>query len=475
VTMMAIALLSACLTYNILGGLGRIAGIGFTGFALSTFVISQVGKVILFERADQNLDVPQLTITVYAVYFFSLMLGTFAFSRLRLPLPRPAEPDTPTQSSYLYVVSLAGGLVGGFVTLALDIGGSEGHTSMMHSYARALSFLLPFSLVLAVDARIRKTEGRQCFGWMVVWPTLAMMLIGFLRTARAMFMEPLVIIFLSCYVRDFRFRRRHLLVAVGCVAALFFLISPFLLWARGREDTGTIGTDAATLLRVLESAPAQWATIGHDVAESDLENSGVVNYFPTPGAVTVNRLVMIGKDSTLINACSSGFHYGFTTLKMDFATQMPRFLYPNKPDIGPNGYLGHLDGQESDLVESTASTITPIADSYGSFSWIGVVLFPLLVVPAIFVIYESIFDVGRPWGTVATMMLALGIWVGSMGSQIGDAMIRTPIYILIISRCAAWLVGTIPKNADRAVSLRQFGGRPVAAGAADGQPSESGL
>jgi hypothetical protein len=434
-----------------------------------------VGKVVLFEPADQNLDVPQLTITVYAVYSFSLMLGTFLFSRVRLPLPKPAELDTPTQSTYLYAVSFAGGLVGTFGVMALDLAGEAAHDSLAHGFARALSYLLPFSLVLAVDARIRKTNGRHSFGWTAVGPTLAMMFTGFITTGRGPFMEPFLIVFLTCYVRDYRFTRRHFVTAAGIAAALFFFVSPYYLWARQwKSSDATLTTQAATMLRALESAPAQWNTIIHDVGESDLSNTGSVNYFPTPGAVTVNRLVMIGKDSTLINACSSGFHYGFTSLKLDFATQIPRFLYPNKPDVGSAEYLGHLDGQESDEFETTYSTVSSIADSYGAFSWAGVVLFPLLALPVLFVVYESVFDISRPWGTVAAMAIVFGPQ-GTMGQSIAETMIRTPIYIIAISWCAAWSIRMIPTAGDREVAPAKDYGPSVAAGANDGQPSESAL
>jgi hypothetical protein len=461
VTMMVIAVFSACVTYNTLGGLGTISGIGFTYFALSTLVISQVGKVILFEPADQNLDVPQLTITVYAVFYFCLMLGTAVFARIRLPLPQPHEPDTPTQTRFLYGVSLVGGLVGSFVLLALDLAGDATRTTLAHGFARAFAYLLPFSLVLAVDERIRSTNGRHIFGWRALWPSLAMLFLGFVRVQRGPSMQPLVIVFLTCYLRDFKFGKKHL-VAAGAIAAVFFLfISPFYLWARAWRGEATLKDQATTMLNVLESAPAQWASIENQVGESALEGEGSVNYFSTPGAVTLNRFALIGPDSTLVNACAGGFHYGFTALKLDILGQIPRFLYRDKPTIGSAEYLGHLDGQESDALETTYSTVTPISDSYGAFSWVGTVVFPFLVIPLIFVIYESMFDMRRPWGTVAVAMFALT--EGTMGDILGNT-IKNPVYILILSWSAAWFITMIPSIGDRSVRLRQFGRGAVSAG-----------
>ena len=67
VAMMAGTMLCIAVTFNLLGGLKTISGIGFTGFALCTIVISQFAKVLFFEAADKNLEAPYLTIKVYLV------------------------------------------------------------------------------------------------------------------------------------------------------------------------------------------------------------------------------------------------------------------------------------------------------------------------------------------------------------------------------------------------------------------------
>ncbi len=276
-------------------------------------------------------------------------------------------------------------------------------------------------------------------------------------------------------MRGYRFRKKHFAAAIGFVVVFFFIVSPYYLYSRAFKGDPTIRQQAATMLRVLEEAPSQWATIRSTAGEQALGSPGAVNYFDSPWAVTLNRFALIGPDSTLINACSSGFHYGFTALRMDLLSQVPHILYPNKPMVGSNAYLGHLDGQESDAFETTNSTITPVSDSFGAFGWVGVVVFPFLVIPAIFVIYESMFDMSRPWGTVATVSLLGGISGGSMGIEVTGAMIKGPISILIISWCAAWCVKMIPATGDRAVRSKKYDGWPVEAGAVDGHRSESAL
>jgi hypothetical protein len=452
-SMMAIAVASICVTYNSLGGLGSISGIAFTRLALSTIVISQVGKVLVLERADQNLFTPRTVISVYAMYFFSAMVGTVVFSRLRLPLPKPAEPETSTQSWYLYFVSLIGGLVGTVLAFASAFGGEAGTKSLAHGLSIILGNLLPFSLVLAVDRRIRVTEGRHSFGWMALWPTLVMEVYGFLWGSRTGFATPFAVVFLTCYLRDFRFRKRHLAVGAAFAAGFFLFVSPYYLYARAYNQSPTLGELARTMIRTLEQAPSQWSTISYQVGSRAQEDTRAGNYFSNPSAVTLNRFALIGPDSTLISACATGAHYAFTSLKLDLLAGVPRFLYRDKPNMGSEQYLGQLDGQEIGFETSTHTTITAIADSYGGFSFIGVAVFGFLVLPVVFVIYESIFDMRRPWGTVAAVSLLAGLTEGSMGHVVLDVMIKDPIYLLALSWGAGWIVRMIPAAGDRVTKM----------------------
>lgn len=84
----------------------------------------------------------------------------------------------------------------------------------------------------------------------------------------------------------------------------------------------------------------------------------------------------------------------------------------------------------SDSAPTSNPQFSAVGDSYGAFGWLGVALFPLLVFPAIFVIFESTFDVARPWGTVA---------LAGAFFQFGEMMVdRTiTIFALVLTMLAA--------------------------------------
>jgi hypothetical protein len=136
-------------------------------------------------------------------------------------------------------------------------------------------------------------------------------------------------------------------------------------------------------------------------------------------------------------------------------SQIPRVLYRDKPDAGSGQFLGQLDGQEAGWEGATTnSTITNIADSYGGFGWPGVTVFAFFVLPGVFVVYESMFDMRNPWGTVAAVSLLIGLTEGSMGQVLIDVMIKNTIYILALSWGANWIVRMIPATGDRYVTTK---------------------
>jgi hypothetical protein len=106
-----------------------------------------------------------------------------------------------------------------------------------------------------------------------------------------------------------------------------------------------------------------------------------------------------------------------------------------------------VTGLNPDDAENTYGSISAISDSYGAFGWWGVVLVALFAVPAVVIIYESMFDISRPWGTVALGLLCTVGWGMSMGAMAGLA-IRTPVELLFLSYLIGGIVRMIPSKGD---------------------------
>ena len=450
--MMSVAMLSIGVTYNLLGGLSSFGGILFAGFALRTIVISQFGKVLLLEAADKNLEVPQLTITVYAVFYLSAMLGTYVYGRTRLRLPKPWEPETSAHSTVLYSISVTGGLIATVVyeTYVNSVQAGEAETfDSTRNIALALTPLLLFSLILAVDMRMKKTNGQHSFGIAALIPWLAGALVGFVDSVRTTMLVPSVVYAVTCYLRGYRWRRRHYVAFIMGGLIFVVIISPLILYSRSYVR-GTPLTErfykSFYMLATFHDPAQLAASVETAVEESTASRE---QYFSVPGTYMLSRFSLIRADSNVIEACAHGIHYGFGAIRIEVVNAIPTFLYKNKPrNLTGQDYIGRISGMTGDNVDVGYPQISAVGDSYGAFGWAGVVLFPFLCFPIVFVIFESMFDISRPWGTVA-LGTAMFIFSEFMLDRFLPLVIRTPVYLVLLSYCVGWIARMVPAGGDR--------------------------
>jgi hypothetical protein len=436
-------------TYNILGGVSTISGIAFASFASCTIVISQFAKVILFEPADKPLESPELTIKVYFVFYLCALLGTFVYNRIRIRVPRPLEPETVAQVNLQYAISVTVGLLSSLVYEIYESSSNPSErASTAHSIGLAFSTLLLFSIVLAVQSRIRSTRGLHSFGVKAFIPWIATMFFGFIETSRAHMILPSVVYAFTCYASGYRFRWKHYVAGGLGIAVFTLVISPFEIYARGPmrelEFSGRIHEGYS-----LAAALPDW-TIVKEASLGGAESGSREEYYQRPGTFILSRLSAIRADSNMINACAGGFHYGFTAIRIDLLRSLPRFLARNKPEIDGAAYTGRVTGVNSDEVENGETVITAVSDSYGAFGWLGVIVTALFVFPTVFILYESMFDIGKPWGIVATGGLCFQFAQVSLGGIIGLT-IRVPISILLLSYVMGIIVRMIPVQGDERV------------------------
>lgn len=448
VLMMAIAMVSIGISYNLLGGLRTFSGLLFIGFAARTIVISQFAKIFFLEAADKNLENPVLTITVYAVFYFSAMVGIFLYCGFRLRLPRPLEPATEADASTLYWVSV---ILGSLSVVVLQIyvvpfAASVSTYGATTSIAQALGPLLYLALVVAVDRRIRQTDGRHSFGLAAFFPWALVTVSAFINSGRTPMLATSVIYFVTCFFRGYRFRRIHYAAALTMVVLLFAVISPLALYVRGLIAGRNLSDRIYLSFHAIPGLLSGAVTAPVIEQEQGLREQ----YFSKPGTYLISRFSLIRADSALIDTSSNGNHYGFGPTRLALAYALPFFLAQNK-ELSENSqdYIGHYVGFSPEGSTNSSPQFSAVGDSYGAFGWLGVVLFPFLVFPAIFVVYESMFDISRPWGT-AYFGAAVFLFTEMMVDRTFSLLIRNPLYFVLISYGVGTIVRMIPKRADRA-------------------------
>lgn len=453
VVVMAATMICIGTTYNILGGLSTISGIAFTAFSACTIVISQFAKVIFMEAADRTLESPELTIKVYFVFYFCTLIGCFVYAGLRVRLFKPLEPSTVAQADIQYSLSVAIGLVANLVYEVHELSLNPGERNApAHSLGLAFSILLLFSIVLAVQNRIRVTNGKHSFGLKVFIPWIATVFFGFMETSRGHMMISTVVYAFTCYVSGYKFRRKHYLAAIAGAIFFLYVLSPFEIYSRGPMRELEFRDRLYEGAHLAMTMPA-WSVV-NQASNSGVESGSREEYYERPGTFVLSRLSAIRADSNMISACAGGYHYGFTALKMDLLRNLPRFLYKNKPDTDGASFTGRVTGINSDEVENGEFLITAVSDSYGSFGWLGVIVVSLLGFPSVFVLYESLFDIRKPWGVVAAGAFFVQFSQVSMSGLIALA-VRAPLAILALSYVVGGLVRMIPVKGDEWLTLGQ--------------------
>jgi hypothetical protein len=451
VAMMSVTLFCIAITYNLLGGLGTFSGILFCTLALRTIVISQFAKVLLFEAADKNLEVPQLSIAVYMTFFFSAMVGIFVCGPIRFKLPRPLEPETDSQRNLLYNLSFWVGLVARFFLLfASTASNAEGQAQTLKSIGLAFSGLLLFSLILAVDERIKSTNGQHSFSRKAFFPWFAMMAFGYLDDTRSGILLPSLAYVATCFIRGYRFKTRHYLTTALGLVLFLSIISPFELYIRGSLAETTFKDRLYNATHIWETTP-NWATVKAFTDSTAASESNRESYFSRPGTGVFSRLSLIRADSNMFSACANGYHYGWTTIKLDVSRNIPKFIDKNKSDQGSSAFTGRVTGLNADTVENSFIVLSVIGDAFGGFGWWGIVIFPFVFIPVCFILVDSMFDIRQPWGTVALGLYLAGFAESTMGWYFA-LIVRNPIMILVLSYLVATIVRMIPMRGDKAVS-----------------------
>jgi hypothetical protein len=298
-------------------------------------------------------------------------------------------------------------------------------------------------LVIAVDARIKNSEGKHSFNLAAFLPVAAITFFGFIDTVRTAILEPVIVYFATCYLRGYHFRKRHYLALGAAAFAFFSFLGPLEVFTRYFTEDQTLQQRIYISFHILATH--------HDpqelrrAIESDVETGGGrEQYYDHPGTSLLSRFSLIRMDSNVISTCASGFHYGLVPAQIETINIIPSFFFKSKPRYtSGNDYIGRVSGMSGDSDHVTYPAITAVGDSYGAFGWLGVIIFSLTCFPLAFIVFESMFDISSTWGT-----LVLGICFVEFGEitmgRFFPALVRIPLTLVLLSYVMGAVVKMFP-------------------------------
>ena len=278
---------------------------------------------------------------------------------------------------------------------------------------------------------------------MLTWSTI----IGVYSHSKLEMMEPIAFYALTGVLRyGWRDVRLWSLASIGvCCYAL--IVYPYSQYIRRNGDLEGTFTERAEVTKDLF-----WRTASDSEFRSAIRQSSskVEPFYFTQGElVPFSRLAMVGEADKLISATLRQQAFtGWTTIIWGFEFLTPRFLYPDKPGVESDNYLGHIAGDIKDPHDQlTEMAYGIMANFYNAFSLSGVLIGTTLFF-ALFYFWMRMF-VGVPmWECAPTTSALLFLFlVGLCQHHIVESsfsgnivlMVYLPGLVLVFGILATWL------------------------------------
>jgi hypothetical protein len=448
-------ILIATVAFNVAGGFSRPSGSYIFFYAVLAVILGLTYKAYLGERADSNLESPQLTMLVYLGGITGMLVAAFL---KRLLLPRRALLEGVAERIDLDAAAIGCIIVGVAISAAaistINIGGTadERYANNSGTVLSALSQVnqfVPLGLILGVTYTIRSSGGRRFLNSYVTVSALASILVyGIVSTSKQGFFLPIACVMIAAAAQRYQFSTGQVVAFAISMVFTFYYLLPFIAVGKVEVAAETFpqrASKAYVLLTDLGGARERQiqAAVSY---EEDADYS--VHYFNGPQGV-FDRLQMISVDDALNTITDQGSVFGYSPLLFDVYSLVPHFIWPDKPLIALGNIYSHEIGMAhystaGDDDNTTGISFSPTADAFHMGSWSGLLLLaPLLWFLCFFVMDAVCGDTRKsPWGL---LMVALCSHLAPEGLMTGPFYLMTigPLMVIFVSFLAAYVLPVI--------------------------------
>ena len=383
------------------GGFRTVTG-WFAFFPLFHFLLFSLPlKVLFWDQAEANLRAPYSTSLVMLLFYVGVYAAALVFRRTKFGETRLcSSSEDPEFYRWLAWMCFLLGSAAFLVSLVSGVGGGGGKdaASDEQTGAGVASFLMIFrSFSVAAYVFYAWRAGKNIWKLPAFWLFLLVGLgTGILASAKGETSQPIVYLLVAmCSIYGLRSYK----LLIGCaVFGLIFssVIYPIMHYARGVE--GARSNSLTDRMSIMSSIAADYIsdsrfreTVKKQVDEYAEGRS--VTYLPESAGV-FDRFIMIGPTDLLVGGVdessdSKKFH-GFELFRGGLEFLVPRFLYPDKPDVGSSEALADIAGTRN-AVERTNPTWGVPAQLYYSFGFAGVLLGAFVIELVFFIIINVWF------------------------------------------------------------------------------------
>ena len=421
--------------FNLLGGLTTVSGVAVTAMVLKFVILSQIAKLIVWQPADHNLEVPQITAGVFAVGLLGICLAAWLAAKAGIRRYLFHHPMEMPWLRSMAIVVFGVGLLATVGSIALG-GGEEGGLRVggIAGVLRQFSFCLGFSVVVTTACVVLESQGQRCLGWFNGLPLLFSFLSGLLYASKQGMFEPFLYLLMTLWAFGFRLRPRHL-VAGGCISLIaVMLLYPFAQQARNEVRGLGFKQTVMEMTSLLRRDFGSWEGYAElrDREEASGDDFKDYRYFDVSSSF-LERLSLIKMVDLLVSATLRNGPGGSETVTHGFKMLLPRFLYPQKPVWNTGQILGHRAGMLADDDESTQISFGFIADAFGAYGWAGAFWIPFCIALAFFLMFRALLGpvAGNVWSVFFATQFQHSFTEATIASMVLEILYRPMIYLVI--------------------------------------------
>lgn len=456
----------SAVTFNVAGGFSRPSGAYVFSYSVLVVIVGLCWKAVLGERADSNLEQPNLMMEIYLGSIVAMLVSVI-ISR-KLTLKRPLLGNLVNDSNMQNAT--AGCLMAAILVEAILLFTARQSGSLLSAVAQ-LNHFPQMAVILAAIYEIRVSGGKRSINLAVVVASAITFLQGILGFSKAAIFMPTICWLVAVGSQGYRISRMQI-VTLGLW--LFFLMHymvPYCQYGKG-FNTGSFTGQFQLAVGMLEDLPNVRAK--YLVSNSDYYENKTNQYFNKPQGF-MDRLQMIAPDNSLVDITEKRGPIGPFPIIMDFENLVPRVLWPDKPAVNFGNMYAHELGGLSEDDDSTGVSFSPSGEAYHVAGWFGIFFWAPLLWVMLFTLFDSLCGDTRlaPWGLLMVAYFSHIAPEGMLGGMI-YAMGYVAFGLVVVAVSAAYvmpILGSLIKGPEP-VRLRKTALVGAVAGRGRAAPSQ---